>query len=128
MYTLNTIIVGKCYLKFLTNYYLFKFIFLCNKQKLTWIEIEFRLGIEAARTLCHQFVQTDDVPMLLENCKLKTQLEKQKEKILKLKKEINKFKSKINRSDTELRNLKESIVDSTDLDVRWIVVIVGFCL
>lgn len=91
--------------------------------------MKFRL--EAARSSPNnKFVQTDDIPLLFENSKLKSQLEigvkkteNQRSKILNLRKELNKFKHQIERKNTELRNLKESAVDSADLDVRLIVVV-----
>lgn len=68
--------------------------------------------------------------MLFENSKLKSELEIHKKKIaqgqakiLELKKDRNKFKSQIYRNEKEIRNLKEFIGYTTDLDVRPIVII-----
>lgn len=93
-----------------------------------------RLEDRAARTTsasCDKSVQTNGIPLLFENSKLKSRLavvnkknKTQRENILNLRKDINKLKSQINRISTESRNLKESIADTTGLDVRLIVVVI----
>lgn len=106
-------------------------IFKWNVEELNKFEMNFR----ALPPSCSKFVQTDGIEPLFEASKLKSQIEignkkiaTQKKSIFDLRKQIKKFKSQIHRNDAEIRNLKTSLVDSNDLDVRFIVDFVCECV